>query len=467
MNLRSFTFGLLCLGTLALSHATGRGEHPDALRVHEWGTFTALQNDAGEALPGINVDDEPVPNFCHQLNRWVLAKSHGASLIFMKGAPERHPYVNLRLETPVLYFYPPANARLPLTITVNAKFNGGWLTEFYPHAVADAPGLKENSFEFGALAPTTIGQLTWNQVQVGVTTEGPATDAHVWLAPRAVKAVSVTVPPQTNRPEDQPESEKYLFYRGVGNRPVPLKVQQDADSKRLTLYSQPDSVTRGVLPARVAGLWLVHVRADSTTAYRRLDPITLGTDTTQALAKVSSAFAVSDYTAAHLAELRDELHTALVHDGLYEDEATAMLKTWERAYFHSPGLRLFFLVPRVWTDRILPLTLSMPAEIERVMVGRIELISPEQRELLAKLRQIRLSDGAWLQEVQRSKDYVKFVEGRIDFASTDITIPEDYRTYLDLGRFRNALVLAEQKVRPTKALAAFIGRYRLNSFVPN
>ena len=35
----------------------------DKLIVHEWGTFTALQNERGEQLGGINIDDEPVPKF--------------------------------------------------------------------------------------------------------------------------------------------------------------------------------------------------------------------------------------------------------------------------------------------------------------------------------------------------------------------------------------------------------------------
>ena len=37
-------------------------------QIHEWGTFTALQDESGQALSGINTDDEPVPKFVHGIN---------------------------------------------------------------------------------------------------------------------------------------------------------------------------------------------------------------------------------------------------------------------------------------------------------------------------------------------------------------------------------------------------------------
>jgi len=41
------------------------------------------------------------------------------------------------------------------------------------------------------------------------------------------------------------------------------------------------------------------------------------------------------------------------------------------------------------------------------------------------------------------------------------SMPADYRAYLQLGRFRNALLLDEAKHRPSAALSAFINRYEL------
>jgi hypothetical protein len=34
--------------------------------VHEWGTFTSLQDESGNAVGGINTDDEPAPKFVHR-----------------------------------------------------------------------------------------------------------------------------------------------------------------------------------------------------------------------------------------------------------------------------------------------------------------------------------------------------------------------------------------------------------------
>jgi hypothetical protein len=72
-------------------------------------------------------------------------------------------------------------------------------------------------------------------------------------------------------------------------------------------------------------------------------------------------------------ELRGSLKKALIAQGLFADEAEAMLNTWKASYFEKPGLRMFYLVPREWTDYFLPLEFSVPARVNRVIVGRIDL----------------------------------------------------------------------------------------------
>jgi hypothetical protein len=44
----------------------------------------------------------------------------------------------------------------------------------------------------------------------------------------------------------------------------------------------------------------------------------------------------------------------------------------------KPGLRVFYVVPREWTDHFLPLKLSVPARVSRVLIGRID-IDPDAR----------------------------------------------------------------------------------------
>src|SRR5215471_1821820 len=129
---------------------------PDApLVIHEWGTFTSLQNDKGKAIGGINSDDEPVPQFVHRLAHLFLLGSEVPPSI-CQGAPHCHPDVTMRLETPVIYFHTPKTGPIPEPFNVSATFKGGWLSEFYPNAETDT-----NQNVFGPLRATTEGSLTW------------------------------------------------------------------------------------------------------------------------------------------------------------------------------------------------------------------------------------------------------------------------------------------------------------------
>ena len=72
------------------------------------------------------------------------------------------------------------------------------------------------------------------------------------------------------------------------------------------------------------------------------------------------------------------MEKSLVAAGLYEREARAMVKTWERTWFAEEGTRLLYIVPRKKTDELLSLTVSpAPAEVVRVMVGRHDFLTPE------------------------------------------------------------------------------------------
>src|SRR5207248_368945 len=143
----------------------------------------------------------------------------------------------------------------------------------------------------------------------------------------------------------------------------------------------------------------------------------------------------------------------------------------------SPGLRLFFLVPRAWTDHYLPLELSQPAEINRVMVGRIELVTPRQRKLLqnieaqseqkskAELEKLNAACyGAWGSRDSAAQNQMQRVyDGSKRLSDVGITVPPIYQTYLDLGRFRNALVLDELHRHPASGLKSFVEMYGLEA----
>jgi hypothetical protein len=423
-------YGLAICGATMIS-----GAQAQPLIVHEWGTFTSLQDEAGRTLGGINSDDEPVPAFCHDVAWGLVARPSELPPVSDKGASRCNPDVTMRLETPVLYFHLPAGASSPLTASVKVAFRGGWLTQFYP--AAETTGYSSSD----GLTEGSTGTLAWNNLHIGVNASGPETSERVWTAPRAVQASSVSA---TNG-----ESERFLFYRGVGHLACPLQVRRTADSTMLEVRSQVGMALSSCLPMPVQHLWLASFHADGTCAFRDLTPVILqappGPETQPPLFATRAGFDPSEYSAANLNRLRREMRAALQEEGLFPDEADALLNTWEVSYFKSAGLRLFLMVPRAWTDWYLPLDISVPCELKRAMVGRLELVTPEQRARLKRLAQGPVPTKAWAHFDLTGKEAV--VRG---------AMPPAYR---DLGRFRNALLLDEYQARPTPSLDAFI---RLN-----
>jgi hypothetical protein len=329
--------------------------------IHEWGTFTVLQDESGRAISGINIDDEPLPRFVHRIGSPIrqALQARGVS----KGIARAHSNVTMRLETPVVYFYPDGSE--PVKVDLRVVLRGGWLTEFYPLADVEAPGAPVGRLECG-----TTGVLEWKNLRVGGRAEGPKTDARVWTAPREVEAASVAT--------GKGETERYLFYRGVANLEAPLRVVREGTVLR---------VERGSLLAEEAAPdvgWLAEFRDGGRVAFRRV-PLHATEAGGSEIGRVAAHFTREDFTEGSKGRLREALRAALVKGGLFPKEAEAMLNTWDHAYFETRGLRFFHLVPPDWTNRRLPMQVSVEAELTRVMIGRVEIITPEQREALAVL----------------------------------------------------------------------------------
>lgn len=458
---RSWKLHLVALAALA---AVGLGRSQaspvQGLVVHEWGTFTTLQDEHGAAIGGINTDDEPVPDFVHNINGEVTPQLSQLPGVMFKAIPRCHPDVYTRLETPVIYFYPPPGGVGPIDVQVT--FKGGWLTQYYPDALASGPDVNgDGELRFGRLNDQTLGNLAWQRLTVGGQAAGPATTDKVWLAPRNVQAASVTTP--------KGEKERYIFYRGVSRNNPPLRVVRHGDD--LSVQSQWDASIPS--PGKPLGpVWLVDVRNDGQLAFRTIGSLDLSRGVDKDLSSVSSNFTDADYAKDNLDRIAKEMHAALERDGLFADEATALLNTWRASYFGRPGLRLFFMTPRQWTEHYLPMKISEPADITRVMIGRIEIVTPSQRAALAKIAAGPASSAQWAHQALQKlgaravdayrEDWYRQMSGpNSPLAAMGITIPADYRAYLELGRFRNALVNDEQHRRPTEALGNFIQNYQL------
>jgi hypothetical protein len=84
----------------------------------------------------------------------------------------------------------------------------------------------------------------------------------------------------------------------------------------------------------------------------------------------------------NLARLREQLVGELVEFGLYKKEALAMVETWHDSWFEE-GTRIFYIYPRAQVDAVLRLKIQpAPAEIARVFVGRVEVLSPWTRQTI-------------------------------------------------------------------------------------
>jgi hypothetical protein len=148
--------------------------------------------------------------------------------------------------------------------------------------------------------------------------------------------------------------------------------------------------------------------------------------------------------------LHAELAVALEKEGLFKEEALAMLDTWKLSYFESEGTRVMFMLPRAWTDAQMPLSISAPADITRVMLGRIELVSSHQRQALKGLQELPAA------AFEITPLYAESTAARQNMRAADPShadlyrsvgreVPEALRLYDSLGRFRDALLMHEWK----------------------
>ncbi|MEM7306432.1 MAG: hypothetical protein AAF682_07175 [Planctomycetota bacterium] len=372
--------GLLAvLATLGLAPFLSDDAPPIAdYVVHEWGTFTSMQGSAGGTLQGLQHEEEELPDFVYS-----RAEVRACPLrdLGYKGLEVPVTGVTQKMETPVTYFY----AREPVRVRARVGFEGGILSQWFP--VVERLGPPEAKLDEGELldlADVERSFLEWN-VDVLPIGEGleaiPEVEADdPWSFARLPDSSVVRSAP---RPAAQPgpsESEKYLFYRGLGRFEGVLKAR-----------AMPGAVLalENTSEHAIEHLFLVHVRG-GRGEFREVAGI--GARET----RVASCPLAPDSGSVEemLVELFPALEARLVDAGLNAAEARAMVLTWEQSYFHTEGLRTLYVVPRPVTDAILPLELEpRPRELERVLVGRLECLTPEsEAEVLAALRDMRSDD---------------------------------------------------------------------------
>ena len=342
---------ILILAALALNAAELNGENKPVI-AHEWGTFTSVAGEDGNPVQWAPLFGAPdLPCFVGHIDTEHVTKWQISGLV--------------RMETPVLYFY----SQRPVTLSVHVDFPRGLITEWYPQASKVTPA-----------APAIIGpiyrngSIEWDRVSLlpGEKPDFPSTTGSSrYYAARQTDSAPLRIGAQ---------HEKLIFYRGVGNFPPPLRPRYGADGTLEIRNAGSEPIPLAILFQNHNGkIGYQVIRSIKDTA--TVDPATPFSDPGQ---------------------LSLDLTAALVEFGLYPKEASAMLETWRDSWFEE-GTRVLYIMSRQDVDSVLPLTITPePQRITRLFVGRVEVLSPDTKEILREA--VARGDASSLQKFGRFLD---------------------------------------------------------------
>lgn len=352
---------------------------PSPFTVHEWGTFTSVQGQDGVALEGLSREEEALPSFVYDRTkiRDCPLRAKG-----WKGLEVPADHVTQKMETPVLYFHSAAERR----VRVRVDFVKGLISQWYP--VCDLLGPPEGARDAGPLDLSKVDRsfLQWDvdlvpsdpsNARATWPPEVPAVAADdPWSFAREVDAAWVRTAPRKGPERDGPvEAERYLFYRGLGNFDVPL---------RAAMWHDDDLVVTNTGDVAIESAVAFEIRGGEGRM-TTVDGIPAGGALKVALPDGAAHWGPLDDIDRKLQALVQE---RLLKQGLFADEARAMVRTWSRSWFRAEGTRVLWIVPRKTVDAILPLSIDpKPDALVRVLVGRAEVIPPRvEREDYAALR---------------------------------------------------------------------------------
>lgn len=349
----------------------------DPFVVHEWGTFTSMSGSDGVALEGLSREEEALPEFVYSRTeiRDCPLRAQG-----WKGLEVAPDHVTQKMETPVLYF----RSRSARKARVRVDFVGGLITQWYP--VSDLLGPPERGAADGPLDMSKVGRsfLEWDVDVLPLGAAAPAEAPRVskddpWHFAREVEASWLRTTPRKGPERAGPvEAERYLFYRGLGNFPLSLTAEVSEGAKIRFR-------NRGAEPVRTVLLYEIRERGGELMG--RMTTVPEVPAGGEARAELLDGAFWGDAPSVR-AKLEHVVREVLVDRGLREDEALAMVRTWSRSWFTSEGMRALWIVPGKQVEALLPLSIQpKPDALVRVLVGRMEMITPEdEREVEAALR---------------------------------------------------------------------------------
>lgn len=347
------------------------------LVVHEWGTFTSIQGSDGQLITWRPLRTVDLPGFVHQ---WPGGTPGAAANLPLKA----NLAAKQRMETPVIYFY---SKDIP-EVDVKVGFPKGLVTEWYPQASRFEDGLRpvtpawlvnldswasridsrHTLLEKFGPKPAMKSEIEWKKLGIASasgkeTLPSSATPNH-YFAARETDSDIVT----SRGKSSSTEMEKFIFYRGVGNFDSPLQVTMPTD-RQVRFANHGSEAIEGIVWLELRGNGarfgvIPRLEAASST---QLEPRTIP------LADVERLTG-------------SELRRFLLASGLFEKEAASMIRTWEKSWFTETGSRALYVLPRKWTDGVLPLQIHpAPSKTVRVMVGRAEIFPPSMETRVRSL----------------------------------------------------------------------------------
>jgi hypothetical protein len=339
--LLSFYLLLACCFAIS-SHSLGREARPvySSLTAHEWGTFTSIAGNDGQAVEWSPLTGSTdLPGFVEHFRNTGFKRG-------LRGT--------VRMETPVIYLYDSKEE----TVSIKVAFAKGLITEWYPRASRVEPSTA--LFDYVLYKPHPDGSITWDSVTVSpsLRAEFPreAVDNHYYAA-----RMTSSTPLRVRTPSGE-QHEKFLFYRGVSTFPVPLSAKLTGEGKLLVENRSAQEFPNTIL----------FERRGEKVGYR------IGGALQQDIILDAPALTASTN------DLTRDLEGMLVAQGLYQDEAHAMIETWQSSWFEE-GSRLLYIVPVAFVDSVLPLSINpAPAQTARVFVGRLELVTPTTESAVEK-----------------------------------------------------------------------------------
>src|SRR6266849_1119330 len=364
------------------------------LAAHEWGTFTSIAGADGQAVEWSPLTGSTdLPSFVEHFR-------NAGFKLGLRGT--------VRMETPVLYFYSPCEQ----TVSVKVNFSKGVITEWYPHASRVEPS---SALWDGTLTEEHVeGNIAWDAVNlVPSQTADLATDHR---ENRYYAARQTTSTPLRVKTPAGDQYEKFLFYRGVSAFSVPISAKLEDGSKVRVENRSGELVPNTIYFERRGNK--VGFRVNGALRDEALlDPPEL-TSSIDALAQ--------------------DLEGVLIAQGLYQNEAHAMIETWRDSWFEE-GSRLLYIVPREFVDNVLPLSIKpAPIQTTRVFVGRLELVTPATENAVEHA--FTAHDDATL------ANYARFLEPILNTMIQQAPTPaRAKKLYENLNSFYNSEIVQNQR----------------------